>query len=87
MEKYTISKEHLDTLILESSIALCGKVMKRFEKLDTNDNRKKVIKELIYENHRDLKKIIIAFSLGIKFITPKPKKSLLCCENLPKFFN
>lgn len=73
MDKYTISKEHLDDVMKESSKALVGKVMKRFEILDDKEAIKKDVKELIYENHRDLKKIIKAFSLGIKFITPKPK--------------
>jgi len=74
MEKYIISKEHIDKICKDSARTLVGETMKRFEILDDKETIKKSIKELIYENYRQLKKLIEAFSSGVKFITKKPEK-------------
>jgi len=72
MEKYTISKEYLDSVMDAWSRGLIGKVCKRFEILYDKEDIKKAVKELIYENVRDLKLNIRSFSYGVKFkSTPK----------------
>jgi hypothetical protein len=73
MEKYTISEKYLEELIEKGSRALVGEAMKRFELFEDNETIKRAIKELIYENYRSLKSHIKAFSLGVKFISPKQK--------------
>lgn len=72
-KEYRISEKYLDDALDKASRTLVGKVMKRFEILDNNEEIKKVIKELIYENYRVLKAIIKSFSTGVKFITKKPR--------------
>lgn len=71
MKKFEISKEYLDQVSLESAKSLVGKVMKRFEILEDKDDIKKSLKELIYENHRELNSKLKAFSAGVKFTSPK----------------
>ncbi len=72
MREFTVSEKHLDKLIEDASRTLVGKTMKRFEILKNNDDIKKAIKELIYENYRVLKALIKSFSCGVQFKT-KPK--------------
>lgn len=67
MDKYTISKEYLDSVTDSWVNALVGKIMKRFEILNNKEDIKKSVKELIYENIRDLKTNIRSFSYGVKF--------------------
>jgi len=74
MEKYTISKEYLDQITDEFAKCLVGKCMKRFELYDNKNQIKKAVKELIYENTRDLKVAIRAFSYGIKFNTSSKQR-------------
>ena len=69
MEEYRITEKFLDEAIDKASRALVGMVMKRFEIFDDNDDIKKSIKELIYENYRVLKDLIKSFSFGVKFKT------------------
>ena len=73
MKQYTVSEKFLNDAISESAKALVGIVMKRFEILDNKDDIKKAIKELIYENHRNLKGLIKSFSCGVVFKT-KPRE-------------
>lgn len=73
MEEYRISQEYLDKVVDACSRSLVGKIMKRFEIFDKKDDVKKSIKELIYENYRELKTLIESFSLGIKFKSPRGK--------------
>ena len=73
MEHITISKDHLNTICDRNAKILVGKCMKRFEVLKTQDAVKASLKEIIYEHHRNLKELMIAFSCGVKFIT-KPKQ-------------
>jgi len=69
MKNYTVSKEYLDKVIDLCSRTLVGKVMKRFELFTDREILKKGIKELIYENYRDLKALLESFSFGVKFIS------------------
>ena len=73
MEKYVISEEYLEEVTTIWAKGLVGQVMKRFEILAQKDDIKKEVKELIYENIRDLKSLLKAFSSGVTFIMPKTK--------------
>ena len=58
-EKLSIDKKNLKNFIEYSGRSLCGKVLKRFD-LGFNQNiLKKEIKELIYEEMRNLKNLLI----------------------------
>ena len=70
-EEYNVSEKYLDEIIEKSSRALVGMVCKRFEIFKNKEDIKSAIKELIYENYRNLKGLIKAFSTGVKFISPK----------------
>lgn len=72
MREFTISEKHLDELMDNASRTLVGKTMKRFEIFNNQNDVKKAIKELIYENYRVLKALIKSFSCGVQFKT-KPK--------------
>lgn len=77
MDKYIISKEHMDEIIKKSSRSLVGTLLKRIEVLEeqktlTSELYKSLIRELVYENYRQLKALIQSFSSGVKFIN-KPK--------------
>ena len=67
MDKLFVSEEYLDQVTKDWGKALVGKIMKRFEILDDKNAIKKDVKELIYENLRDLKTNIKAFNWGVKF--------------------
>ena len=69
MEEYRISKKFLEDALSKSSKALVGMAMKRFEIFDDKEAIKASIKELIYENYRNLKELLGSFSDGIKFIS------------------
>lgn len=86
MDKYTISKENLEKLLKEQSKTLVGICMRRFEIFDNNyktrtreekeyrKNLKKAVKEIIYENFRTLKSLIVTFSSGVEFKEQEPKE-------------
>jgi len=73
-KEYRVSEKYLEEVIEKSSRALVGMVMKRFEIFKDKEDIKSSIKELIYENYRNLKGLIKSFSNGVKFITPKEQK-------------
>ncbi len=72
--EYRVSEKYLDEIVEKSSRSLVGMVMKRFEIFENKEDVKSAIKELIYENYRNLKGLIKSFSNGVKFITPKNKQ-------------
>lgn len=75
MEEYKITEEFLDDILTKTSKALVGIVCKRFEILENKEDIKKSVKELIYENARNIKALIKSFDSGVKFISkPKEKK-------------
>ena len=73
MEEYRVSEKYLEELIKKGSRALVGEIMKRFELFDDKEEIKKAVKELIYENYRQIEALIKAFSCGTKF-TIKPRE-------------
>lgn len=72
MELLKISKEYLDEVSDKWISALVGKIMKRFEIHSDKNTIKKEVKELLYENIRELKLNIRSFSYGVKFTKNKP---------------
>ena len=73
MEKYEISEQFLEEAIEKSSRSLVGKACKRFEILKDKESIKSAVKELIYEQFRNLKEIIKSFNTGVKFKTKRDK--------------
>ena len=62
----TITSEYLDELIDFCGRAACGKILKRFEIVSDRDTLKGLVKELIYENFRAFKDLIIAYDKGFE---------------------
>jgi len=73
MEEYKINEKFLDDILTKTSRTLVGMVCKRFEILENKEDIKKSVKELIYENARNIKALIKSFDCGVKFET-KPKE-------------
>lgn len=71
MEKLEISEKYLNDTLESSSIKLVGETMSNFESISNLAELKKVVKNTIYQNFRDLKAQIMAFNSGVKFISPK----------------
>lgn len=63
-QEMKISERYLDELISFESKKLVGKVLKRYEIVSDKDTLKSEIKELVYEQFRDLKDLIIAYNKG-----------------------
>ncbi len=73
MEEYKITEKFLDDILTKTSRILVGIVCKRFEILENKEDIKKSVKELIYENARNIKALIKSFDSGVKFES-KPKE-------------
>ncbi len=68
MEKnLVISKEDLKDLLSINSSILVGKVMKRIEISNSTKELKAQVKELIYEEYRNLANMFDMYNKGIKF--------------------
>lgn len=59
-----IEEDYLKELISYSSKSLVGKIMKRFEILENKLTIQKESKELIYEEFRQLRDLVIAYDKG-----------------------
>lgn len=67
---------YLDEVLSVGSSKLVGKILKRFELFQDTNVLKKDIKELIYENFREIRDVFIAYGEGLevstfKFVTTK----------------
>ncbi len=65
MKNLTIPVKAFDDLIKFSSNKTVGKVMKRIEICDDKEVMKAQIKELLYEQYRDLGDLIFALNYGL----------------------
>ena len=74
MEEYKITDKFLDQILTKTSRTLVGIICKRFEILENKEDIKKSVKELIYENARNIKALIESYNCGVKFVTPKDKE-------------
>jgi len=72
-DDFVVSESFVDEAVSRSSKALVGMVMKRFELCDNKETIKKEVKELIYENYRELKENLKSFNCGVRFYT-RPKQ-------------
>ncbi len=72
MRKLTVSEQFLDDAIKKHSRSLVGQCMKRFEILNDDNNKKKAVKELIYESFRQFKELIKSYTCGMEFVS-RPK--------------
>lgn len=57
---------YLDTVLTKESAKLVGKMLKRIEILEDREYLKKEIKELVYEQMREIRDIFIAYSQGLE---------------------
>ena len=62
--KLVISEDYLQELIDYCSRSLCGKIMKRFEIIDNKSVLKSNVKEMVYEEYRNLRDLILAYGKG-----------------------
>jgi len=60
-----IQEDYLKELSDHVSSSLVGKILKRFEITDNKDFIKKDVKELIYEEFRHFKELLVAHNKGI----------------------
>lgn len=79
-KKLEISEEYLSEILDFIGRSLVGKVMKRYEIIENRDVLKSELKELIYEEIRNLKNLILAHDRGLnmtafKFITKNTEKN------------
>jgi len=64
-KKLAISEEYFQELLDFIGRSTVGKIMKRFEIIENKDILKIEIKELIYEEIRNLKNLILAHDKGL----------------------
>ena len=62
MEKISINENTFNNIFKTESAKLVGKIMRRWETLTNEEDRKKDVKDLIYEGLRDIRDLIIACS-------------------------
>lgn len=67
MAKLIITEEYLDELIKDWSNSVVGRILKRVETESNISKLKSQIKDVFYENVRDLKVNIKAFNWGVRF--------------------
>lgn len=65
--EYKISEEYLDILIKSKSKSVVGRILKRIEIFKDEKILKASVKEVIYEELRDIKNTIDAFHQGLIF--------------------
>ena len=69
-KEFIITEELLDKAIKKCSSSTVGRILKRFDTVDDKNILKSIVKELIYEEFRNLKVFIEAVNLGIIFKSP-----------------
>lgn len=69
--KLEIADDYLTEVINHAASKLVGESMSAFENVSNHDELKKVIKNTIYQNFRDLEAQVRAFDCGVKFVNSK----------------
>lgn len=64
--KLSISESYLNQVLNHRSKSLVGKLLKRFEIIEDKNTIKNEAKELIYEEFRMLREVIIAYDKGLE---------------------
>ena len=72
-ETLRIDSEYLNELIDYCGRAACGKILKRFEIIESRDVLKREVKELLYEEYRTFKALLQAHSKGLNITQFKMK--------------
>ena len=72
---FQIEEDYLKELIDYAGKALVGKILKRFEIIENRDIIKSDTKELVYEEFRSLRDLIIAHNRGLNITQFNFKKS------------
>ncbi len=80
MKFLKITESYLKELIDYSGRSLCGKLLKRFEIIEDRKTLKDTVRELIYEEMRHFRDLLIAHNKGLdiqifKFKRPKEKST------------
>ena len=71
---FQIEEDYLKELMDYAGKALVGKILKRFEIIESRDIVKSDAKELVYEEFRQLRDLIIAHNRGLNLTQFKFKK-------------
>lgn len=69
--EYKIDKRYFEELIKAKSRSIVGRVLARIESITNTDELKKVVKDTIHEENRDLLSMIDAYQKGIIFSLSK----------------
>ena len=60
-----LTEEYLEQSLKTASNSLVGRILKRFEIIEDKNIIKAEVKELIYENFRNLRDVLLAFDKGL----------------------
>lgn len=63
-EELKLSKRYLEELIDFESKKLVGKILKRYEIVNDRETLKSELKELIYEEFRQIRDLVLAYNKG-----------------------
>lgn len=72
-KEYIITEDYLDKVITKVSTTAVGRIMKRFDVVEDRKELKKIVKELLYEEFRNVKSFIQAINWGVKFVKPNKR--------------
>jgi len=72
-KKFEIDEQYLDNVIKKCSTSAVGKIMKRFEVINNEDDLKRVVRELLYEEFRNVKVLIESVNWSVHFKKPSVK--------------
>jgi len=61
-----ITEQYIQEVIDHEGASLVGKILKRFEIIDDQGILKKAIKELVYEEYRHVRDLLIAGGSGLE---------------------
>ncbi len=67
MKEYRINEEYLKKMLDEKSRATVGRILKRIETIEDVKILKEQVKEVIYEEYRNIHEVLDAFHSGILF--------------------
>lgn len=70
----TLTEDYLQQVIDNVSASLVGKLLKRFEIIENKSILKSEARELIYEEFRHLRDILLAYEVGLEISIFKFKK-------------
>jgi hypothetical protein len=63
-----VSESYMNEVITSASTKLVGEILSNFDSISNQEELKKMIKNTVYQNFRDLKAQVRAFDCGVRFI-------------------